>query len=803
MDTSRGSFNAFNFNKKNKFDNLTSITPYILYRNKNPFAIGPSMHIIQHYRKCLNFGGADYLDFNINNFLSSYNQQSPSMQLLQARTIFYLGFISEAEIKFNELSINSNLRISTWANIYILFCKRAKNPVFLPNQKLLNELKNRAFKTKDIILKFYSLQSILIFNVRNNFSKNIIPTLEELLKFIQIEIKNKKLSLIFELRIARYIFLHLYKDNSKINLNEYENSLINLVLKEVKKKDTSIFFNLMLKESFRRYLDGRAVEFYQEKKYNQAIRYTLESIKIDQYCPRINLIHGEILYLLGNKNESIKFFKNARLFGIWERPFATKRLNELKAFIVNIGYENNITSSFPEDIIKIKKIPIYTSDNIILQKTNDQNILIWKIIKKSKTYKQFRGFFDLGKPTTSAPDISLAPNFSYQSYVNSTDFRFNSIALQRMAMPYFRSALFGAALKNNYLLKFSQKYIEDIYQLKNISPKIDFLLNDLANFDNLKTNKQNLLIRAIGNLGFTKHAELLSNKVKCKKDKNSYLYVLNTNLFYRLINGDTNILKFKKNLYEYLNLAPDSVENFRAKFSLYAIGMVYFGQNNNHIEVNHCRKKGVNILKKILNCDDFSDFDKNLIASRFYRAASYYPFLVNNNDLLNEDIILCEYYARNAKSKNSTQNLLFKDNLYSTLDTLARIQIKLKNYDKALMHFQEINNIIDKFDTKILISEGDLEEKLGHKDKAFKLFLKAAHIESPQGKIAWYRAGILLETSNQLEEAKECYLNSLKIDPTGISPTEGLMRISKTLKDKYLENWSKSNLTKFKKIYDN
>jgi hypothetical protein len=101
---------------------------------------------------------------------------------------------------------------------------------------------------------------------------------------------------------------------------------------------------------------------------------------------------------------------------------------------------------------------------------------------------------------------------------------------------------------------------------------------------------------------------------------------------------------------------------------------------------------------------------------------------------------------------------------------------------------RELAHVLDPLDARAWIQLGELHEKRGEEDAALHAFLRAGRSPFPSVR-SHSIAGACYEESGDDSEAAACYLRSLRHEPRGASPLEGLRRIAERRAHKYLRSW--------------
>ena len=337
---------------------------------------------------------------------------------------------------------------------------------------------------------------------------------------------------------------------------------------------------------------------------------------------------------------------------------------------------------------------------------------------------------------------------------------------------------------NTHFAQSNLKQATSINILRELSSNGEWLIDTYKDIKSLSKLDAVLFCRLLGSLGFYQEAIINLPYV----DKNiSWIcedeYSFCTKLFFKNIcdrNGLEEDLEFA---YNKLSNSPTSL---RLRLNLTMMGMVFYGQKSNISELKRWRDRGFPVLAKIQESKEFAKFEKELLTSRFYRASSYFPYLIGDHDLLMREAELCENYARNLTPASGREQLLKSDNLFPMLESMSRIYFQFGEKNNALSLMEEIVLKVDPCDSKAWLQVGDMREKLGMIDKAKEAFQTAANLGTPLGGLTWFRLGRISEKTDDIEWAKYSYMRSLKFSPKGISPLKRLKAISR---DSYSDAW--------------
>lgn len=836
------SFSSFRNLEINKFDNLTSRSAINFFEFGDPLGWGPSMLIYAPFRKLLCLGGLECPSYQellaqknpstaLNKLVSSIQNANSSEidKLLYSRTIFLMGFNEEAKEIFHQLTTSQDKSISSLAKShYDLYLRSLNpddwNPVYSGNNFSFAE-------TNNYIVDFYSLYTHLIWAVTssNEFS-SAQNAISNIVRFVESS-KNKiddfdyKMSLA---RISRYLAAFSYQNDEMESALEAIDISINTI-NEIKNNEQHSYKSFLISEIKRRNLDFASLSCIDNQDFKKSVAYAEKATLEDPFCPRAQMILGRAYVLNEQKQDAIACFQKASDFGVLERPYSKKQLLELSDENVNSEYFANelIESDFFFSKTYKNKLqdkinsynsnkhtrgleiegdfdfPVYTKQYKAFldqwDKLNKTDIeYAFEYIKKSENYLRFHPYFEFSKPLIDSPDIGQASWYAYHAWSNNISPYYHSIALQRMPMPDFRENLIYSSIPNKY---YSQKTSDFFCSIDSLvfSNSYKHLIDIYKNRTQLSAEEKSSFARCIGNLGFTKEALNVSHfpNTNTKWTIGDH-YQANTYLFYKLINCFGSDLELERLFQIAFEKAPICEETLRSRFSVCMIATVYFGQRSNIDGVKYWRGKSEGIINEIINSEKFSDFNKNLLFSRYYRAVIYLPWLQNDSESMKSEAILCEKYARDARPKDETEELLNRDNLYSMLDSMQRIYALIGENDIALKMLDEVNCKIDKCDTKFWLSQGDFYLKNNREQDALYCFLNCGKYKAPLGRVGWYKSGEILENYGNNSLALNCYKNSVNLYPYGISPFQGIANTSANLKNDYLHDWATFHLNNYK-----
>lgn len=530
----------------------------------------------------------------------------------------------------------------------------------------------------------------------------------------------------------------------------------------------------------------------------EAYRYAKESSEIDPFCSYNHSLIAEASKNFNSEDCKLSFEK-ASHFGVIERSYAKTQLDSNKFS----NHQNVFLISQTKDAKNLYKLPIEI--NSLEKISNDLNLAdSWDEMKKLEAYQRFLPFWSLENSSSlTSPVFCKGPLVALEAFQSIKSPWFSTTYLQRAMTRDFREELFFTISPHENFAQLNIKEGSSLNVLKNSSRQANEIFSMLPILYSFSKLEQIQFCRLLGSLGF--YGEAIKRLPMVDKNcswnlEDEYAYC--TELFFEHIEYDGLIHSLNEKIeftYHKLSFKPESI---RMRLTLTMLGVVYYAKQKNVPLINLWKERGHKELERMHNCSEFDNFEKKLLTSRFYRAVSFYSFLINDLYTLKQEAEKCETLARNLKKENNSelQNLLFRENQIPMLESMSRIYDKLGESARALNLMEEIVKNIDGNDSKAWIQVGELREKNGNIEGALQAYLKAAELALPMGNIAWYKAGRTYEKIGLPKFSIDCYLNSLKCCPKGISPLKRIHEISFKMNDSYLKAWSELNLNSLQRL---
>lgn len=789
---------------------------------------GAFMHFYGPTRKLLKIGGLALEDENFLNIVSSNkkwnflisnylnNTLDIQTQLYLIRLLFYLGFYEQG-LQLCEKVINESEQPEEkiWGTYLQEFGKSINDPIFWSPINFM----------KKVAVFDHEVSSFLLFHIYLLFAKffirnsNDIDAARTWLDKASVLIENSELSKnVLDLNLAR---LRLFKYRADFyfryeNMHEAQALLsyaCNLSDDSIEKLSKDSPFLYLFKETKRRILDALILYYYRSaKNQKKSLQYAQESCQIDPYCSYALTLAGKMAANI-DRELSNSYFEKAAQYGVLERPYAKQILaNQLHG--ISLSRKNDLITEAlegaiflipetgcPKASIEKLKLPIEMKSlqKIVKNYSKDAH---WEQIKKADVYQRFLPFWELKLSQLACPIFCSAPLVALEVVKNKAVPWFKTLYLQRAMPVNFREELFFAVSPHSHFSILHQSLATKLEILQARSEEADHILSTYRSIDALSKLDRILFCRLLGSLGFYEEALRKLPVPDCNIQwHHEDEYAACTKLFLEHIYyAGTDLFPYQdiEFVFEKLSKQPKSL---RMRLVLTMLGLVYHGKRKNIPALKKWRERGFEALILIQNNQYFDEFEKKLLTSRFYRAASFYPFLMNEANTLRREAELCESFARSLTPQNETHKLILKENLFPMLESMSKIYTHLGEVEIALSLMEEIVKKVDPLDAKAWIQVGEIREKNGDLEKALEAFQTAGCIGVPLGKIAWYRAGRTAEKIGDLYNAKHYYLRSLKFCPKGLSPLKRLLSIAKELDDHYLQTWSEVNLATLRECF--
>jgi tetratricopeptide (TPR) repeat protein len=170
------------------------------------------------------------------------------------------------------------------------------------------------------------------------------------------------------------------------------------------------------------------------------------------------------------------------------------------------------------------------------------------------------------------------------------------------------------------------------------------------------------------------------------------------------------------------------------------------------------------------------EFSRNLLLSRFHRAASFLPQCYGNRAEVVRSMDLAERYALAMVPTDDRQKLLFLENLHPVMESRTKEALWLGDLDLALSRALRVVDI-DPYDSKTWLELGQVRLRRNESLQAAEAYAMAAILGPPASAIARHMAGHCFRDLGQPMLAAFLFASALEVDPRAISPHDQIQAL--------------------------
>ena len=172
-------------------------------------------------------------------------------------------------------------------------------------------------------------------------------------------------------------------------------------------------------------------------------------------------------------------------------------------------------------------------------------------------------------------------------------------------------------------------------------------------------------------------------------------------------------------------------------------------------------------------------FASHLLLSRFYRSASYVPYMRGQRSKVVDEMDQCEYHALAMNPHTDRQTLLTMENRIPMLQSRAKEARWLGDLPLALSRLERARDT-DPLDAMRWIELGEVHLDLNNHQRALDCYITAARLAPPGGAVAWHMAGEAARLCGLNDRACCCYLHALAIDSLSVASAQQLKALACT-----------------------
>lgn len=744
------------------FLSITARSPIFWLTQKKFSNWGPSMVLHPNTREYYREGSKKIDDDFIRKIIAEKSewmlsdQSHEEVELFRIRLRYYVGIYDEAD-DLDKYERSPNPEIRDWAR-YLLDLKRY---VISPSIFKLSQADLKVESSEEINLLYSSL---LINSYCQNLTKpGVLMAFEKLVdNWPIIRDLNGGLQ---EIRRIRSLSAFLYCTGQLSELSAL-NSVIKFLFSRIHSD------NFLEVEGIRRLIFYHATRLCMVAKFSEAYELIHLMSTIDPYCSAVICLKGIVEDNLGLTSMARSSYELGYSIGFNERAFCFKRLSEL-----SLGKTTAL--NVPKEIDSIWFTGKLFKANRFDKKKVDE------LIKQTTVYKRFPAFWTLQN------DNQVDKPYWYRQTGNALDvqneqkdFFFETCYFQSLQPTNFRQRILKSAYQeigdvDKFDIPISEPTIRNNYSLDSGS---EILLDGLhKSKDDARTACY--FSRIFMYFGFEIDAVQSSNWVwgKEKWDAfDSYLAYTNLLLSYRSGNDQE---YFQKSVIAFSKF-PNAPETLRMKFMLCIQSGGYFGKLGDLPKVKHWADQGRVLLDNIMSSTQFLEREKILLCSRWYRFSSFIPHLQKDREKLVQETDL--YIDLANKAYQLFPSDYTRENMYAVYETRARIAEALGDKNGAYNWFIKLRDEIDPFDSKVEINLGDMQQKMGNLENAYKHYNLAMAKGPPLRDMAIYKMAEVDQNLDRIWSSIFMYSRFLELNPESAMALEQLKKLFSKLNVSYL-----------------
>ena len=190
----------------------------------------------------------------------------------------------------------------------------------------------------------------------------------------------------------------------------------------------------------------------------------------------------------------------------------------------------------------------------------------------------------------------------------------------------------------------------------------------------------------------------------------------------------------------------------------------------------------------IERANTLNDFQRTFFMSRYHRVAAFDPQMRDERDEVRCHMDRAEEFARSLPVGSPRDEILAKEVLYAVLESRTKEAVWLGDSELAELRATQLTEMVP-CDPRPYLHLGEILAGAGKMDKALRAYTNAAVYAPPGAEIAWFMQGQCCEALGDVEGAIRNYLQSLSVDPGGISAVESLDILLARLGNRPLRRW--------------
>lgn len=404
----------------------------------------------------------------------------------------------------------------------------------------------------------------------------------------------------------------------------------------------------------------------------------------------------------------------------------------------------------------------------------------------------YRTYFNLSEPLAPCPFHVYAPDFAFRALIEDS----TTHQIQAVLMPSFREELMSQSEIKAYSVD-DPRNLPRSLRTKNW----ELLCEKLDDYHGLDDKSKALTLGVLAKLGFYQLIIKQSRKISTSEIENSadlaqqeYLRVL-TKYVYCIDEGsEYDIAEFRR-IAEHAPVT--SLTRVNATYQMVV----------QHVKHYYDQKMVIHwlpILQEALEKarPHLTGFTYLALKSRYHRVAGFLPQMLNNSTDVIREMDLAEEFARQLPRNSFREQIAADEMLFPVLESRIKEALWLKNLDLAEERASLLVNLSPSDPRprlhigEVLLEQGKIEEARNH-------YRLATRLGPPSHAIAWFMIGQCSEELDDLEQACDAYLTSIRYDSMAISALEKLAALSIRLNNNILSNWCTERLASLNQLFSN
>lgn len=209
------------------------------------------------------------------------------------------------------------------------------------------------------------------------------------------------------------------------------------------------------------------------------------------------------------------------------------------------------------------------------------------------------------------------------------------------------------------------------------------------------------------------------------------------------------------------------------RFVIAVFAVVFHARETKSIdEAEAWRNIGAECLAELLADPGYSQFEKMMMESRFYRSVTYVPFLRRDREVLAREMARSEELARALPASTPYEEFLKRENLRACLESRSKEAYGFGDDELGHSRVAEVLTI-DPYEPKTHIEVAESLLKRGRPADAANSFLRTARLGPVSTALGYASAADCFARAGKPILAEDCYVQALRLDPYAISAARG------------------------------